>query len=250
MCLVSLGFKVTDHFSEETESLIRRAASSLTPETLHRFAATASEQPFIHLEHMISTQANNTRQTRGESEELPPSYSMIRRMVLTPTKHTFLPKEPIVQNRIIRQYEEEYFMRIVFRDEDNERVSAIQPNALDAIIKAMKKFLSVGFRILDRKYEFLGCSNSQLREHGFWFFCPNNGITAQLIRDQSGDISNERCVASYVSRFGLCFSASRDTVDVGVNPGEVEEEDDIKRNDYCFSDGIGKISPHLANQVR
>jgi RNA-dependent RNA polymerase len=252
MCLVSQGFKVTDHFSEETESLLRRAANSLTPETLHRFATTASEQPFIHLEHMISTQVKNTKQTRGESEELPPGYSMIRRMILTPTKHVFLPMEPIVQNRIIRQYEEEYFMRIVFRDEDYERVSAIQPNALDAIIEAMKNFLRAGFQILNRKYEFLGCSNSQLREHGFWFFCPNNGITAQLIRDQSGEISTERCVASYVSRFGLCFSASRDTVDVGVNPaaGEVEKEDDIERNGYCFSDGIGKISPYLAIQVR
>ncbi|XP_056022215.1 uncharacterized protein LOC125649621 [Ostrea edulis] len=250
MCLVSQGFKVTDHFNEENILLVRRSMNCLIPETLYRFAATASEQPFIHFAHMISTQVNDKKQTREEAEDLPPGYSMIRRMVLTPTKHVFFPKEPIVQNRIIRQYEEEYFVRIVFRDEDYERVSAVQPNALDSIIDAMKNILRAGFQILDRNYEFLGCSNSQLREHGFWFFCPNNGISAQLIRDRSGDISRERCVASYVSRFGLCFSASRDTVDVGVNPGEVVKEKDIERNGYCFSDGIGKISPYLANQVK
>ncbi|XP_056022216.1 uncharacterized protein LOC125649620 [Ostrea edulis] len=250
MCLVSQGFKVTDHFNEENALLVRHSVNCLTPETLYRFAATANQQPFIHLAHIISTQVNDKKQTREETEEdLPPGYSMIRRMVLTPTKHVFFPKEPIVQNRIIRHYEEEYFIRIVFRDEDYERVSAIQPNALDSVIEAMKMFLLAGFQILDRNYEFLGCSNSQLREHGFWFFCPNDGISAQLIRNQSGDISRERCVASYVSRFGLCFSASRDTVDVGVNPGEMVEEEDIERNDYCFSDGIGKISPYLANEV-
>ncbi|XP_061173523.1 uncharacterized protein LOC133182687 [Saccostrea echinata] len=248
-CLLSHGFKVTDHLDEKNMLLLRRSLQLLTPEILHRLAAFASEWPFIHLAHLISTQMSKDKPLKDEIEELPPGYSTIRRMVLTPTKHVFYPKEPIFQNRIIRQYDEEYFIRIVFRDEDYERVNAIQPAALDSVIDAMKQFLREGFRILDRHYEFLGCSNSQLREHGFWFFCPNKGITAQKIRDQSGDISTERCVASYVSRFGLCFSASRDTVVVGVNPGEVLYEDDIERNGHCFSDGIGKLSPFLAEQV-
>lgn len=216
---------------------------------LHRIAVIANERPFINFPCLIAKEVNTNKTISSENEDLPPNYSLIRRMVLTPTKHVFYPKEPIVQNRIIRQYEEEYFIRIVFRDEDYERVSAIQPNSLDAVIEAMKQFMQKGFHILDRQYEFLGCSNSQLREHGFWLFCPNNGINAQNIRDDCGDISSERCVASYVSRFGLCFSASRDTIDVGVRPGEEVFEDDIERNEYCFSDGIGKISPCLASKV-
>ncbi|XP_078314526.1 uncharacterized protein LOC144617504 isoform X2 [Crassostrea virginica] len=248
-CLCSQGYKVTDQLDEDNILLLKRSETTIVPEMLHRIAVIANERPFINFPCLIAKEVNTNKTILSENEDLPPNYSLIRRMVLTPTKHVFYPKEPIVQNRIIRQYEEEYFIRIVFRDEDYERVSAIQPNSLDAVIEAMKQFMQKGFHILDRKYEFLGCSNSQLREHGFWLFCPNNGINAQNIRDDCGDISSERCVASYVSRFGLCFSASRDTIDVGVRPGEEVFEDDIERNEYCFSDGIGKISPCLASKV-
>lgn len=248
-CLCSHGFKVTDHLNEENVSFLRRSMEKFTPDMLHRITAKTNDRPFIHFASLISKQIEKNEIIIKETDDMPPGYSMIRRMVLTPTKHVFYPKEPIVQNRIIRQYAEEYFIRIVFRDEDYEKVSAIAPNSLDSVIDAMKKFLRAGFRILTRHYEFLGCSNSQLREHGFWFFCPNDDTNAQMIRHNCGDISLERCVASYVSRFGLCFSASRDTVNVGMQDGELVLQNDIRWNDYCFSDGIGKISPCLANKV-
>lgn len=248
-CLCSHGFKVTDHLNEENVLFLRRSMEKFTPDMLHRITAKTNDRPFIHFASLISKQIEKNEIIIKETDDMPPGYSMIRRMVLTPTKHVFYPKEPIVQNRIIRQYAEEYFIRIVFRDEDYEKVSAIAPNSLDSVIDAMKQFLCAGFRILTRHYEFLGCSNSQLREHGFWFFCPNDNTNAQMIRNNCGDISRETCVASYVSRFGLCFSASRDTVDVGMQDGELVHQNDIERNNYCFSDGIGKISPCLANKV-
>uniref|UniRef100_K1QZ50 RNA-dependent RNA polymerase n=2 Tax=Magallana gigas TaxID=29159 RepID=K1QZ50_MAGGI len=248
-CLCSHGFKVTDNLNEENVSFLRRIKGKLTPDMLHRITAKTNDRPFIHFASLISKQIEKNEIIIKEADDMPPGYSNIRRIVLTPTKHVFYPKEPIVQNRIIRQYAEEYFIRIVFRDEDYEKVSAIAPNSLDSVIDAMKQFLCAGFRILTRRYEFLGCSNSQLREHGFWFFCPNDDTNAQMIRDNCGDIYLERCVASYVSRFGLCFSASRDTVDVGMQDGELVHQKDIEWNNYCFSDGIGKISPCLANKV-
>ena len=55
-----------------------------------------------------------------------------------------------------------------------------------------------------------------------------------------------------MARMGQCFSTSFDTV--GVETPEEEmytEEADVltANNDYCFSDGVGRISQDLAVEV-
>lgn len=179
--------------------------------------------------------------------ELPPHYSMVAQIVITPTKYFFLPKEPVFQNRLIRKYGEDFFIRVVLRDEDFEKVSTVQSHAVVKILERMKTFFKDGFQIKTRHYDFLGCSNSQLREHSFWFFHPHDGITSESIRNSSGELSTERCVVSYVSRFGLCFYSTRKTVD--VDQSCVEYTDDVKNGEYCFTDGIGCISTKLAKKV-
>ena len=73
-----------------------------------------------------------------------------------------------------------------------------------------------------------------------------------------GDLSEERCVATYVARMGQFFSSSKNTVTVSVEDETVQEIPDIEigyrtpsgtRSKYCFSDGIGKISHDLAAEV-
>lgn len=68
-----------------------------------------------------------------------------------------------------------------------------------------------------------------------------------LHRKTFGELSTERCVASYVSRFGLCFSSTKKTVD--VDKVCVQYTDDIQNDEYCFTDGIGRISTKLAEKV-
>ncbi len=73
-----------------------------------------------------------------------------------------------------------------------------------------------------------------------------------------GDLSEERCVASYVARMGQFFSSSKDTITVSVEDETVQNIPDIERAyrtpkksiaKYCFSDGIGTISKTLAEDV-
>ncbi|XP_069103165.1 uncharacterized protein [Argopecten irradians] len=250
-CLLSCGFKITDAITEEAMIQLEEQKSVVTAGIFHEMTSKADNCQFFEFERIFTEslhKLDSSKQT-NESDELPPHFSMTRRLVVTPTRVIPLRKEPIVKNRIIRQYDDDYFIRVIFRDEDFTRLSAAQAEGLKNITERIRRFMDAKFEIGGRTYEFLACSNSQLREHGVWFFCPNNGHTADSIRLAAGDLSQERNIATYVSRMGLCFSASRPTVEVDVDSGSVKYIDDIKSGNYCFTDGIGKISVPLAKKV-
>lgn len=52
-------------------------------------------------------------------------YFMVVRMVLIFIKFLFLFKELVFQNRIVCEYGEDYFIRVVFWDEDFEKISIV-----------------------------------------------------------------------------------------------------------------------------
>ena len=63
---------------------------------------------------------------------------------------------------------------------------------------------------------------------------------------------HNRCVGTLMARIGQCFSTSMDAVGIDVNEGTSwDMDEDIKTSDgsYCFSDGVGRISHSLAQQV-
>ncbi|XP_061186417.1 uncharacterized protein LOC133194480 [Saccostrea echinata] len=248
--LYSMGFKVIDHITQDIiHDLSQR---KVTAQVLFKMMENIAEKPFFHFLEEITAALKMTDHTckgRDNGTDVPQNYSMVRRVLLTPSKFVFMPKEPVFQNRIVRQYNEDFFVRLVYRDDNFEKIGAMQSNALNNVLMDMKRIFLNGFTIHDRHYSFLGCSNSQLREHSFWFFSSYGGITTELIRQNAGDLSKERCVASYVSRFGLCFSSSFHTLNIGENAEEVHYESDVERNGFCFTDGIGKISTKLAAKV-
>lgn len=61
-----------------------------------------------------------------------------------------------------------------------------------------------------------------------------------------GDFSEINIVAKYAARLGQCFSTTRAINSTNVVLGEIE---DIKHDNYNFSDGIGKISNFLAKMI-
>ena len=100
-----------------------------------------------------------------------------------------------------------------------------------------------GITIGDRHFEFLAFGNSQFREHGAYFFAPLPHLSAEGIRRWMGSFRDIKIIAKHASRLGQCFSTTR-----AINGTKVKivEIMDIKRNGYCFTDGVGKISKFLA----
>ncbi|CAF1034878.1 unnamed protein product [Rotaria sordida] len=117
--------------------------------------------------------------------------------------------------------------------------------------------------ICNHRYYFFGVSNSQLREHSYWFIRAISLEEAHQKRQNLGDFSEITNIGKYVARLGLWFSKS-DPSGIKLNyisdPQEfnskvqlgdmcVTEIDDIERNSYCFTDGNGLISKGLARKI-
>jgi len=63
-----------------------------------------------------------------------------------------------------------------------------------------------------------------------------------------GFFSHIQIIAKYASRIGQCFSTTRAINSIGTRLN-VRLISDIKRNGYCFSDGVSMISAFLAQMI-
>lgn len=114
------------------------------------------------------------------------------------------------------------------------------------VFTRIKRTLSNGIRLGDRHYEFLAFGNSQFREHGAYFFAPTGDLDTDYIRHWMGHFKEITVVAKHASRLGQCFSTTRAIINAKAN---IVETEDVKRNGYTFTDGVGKISSFLAELI-
>ncbi|KAM0829916.1 hypothetical protein ACQ4PT_066568 [Festuca glaucescens] len=189
----------------------------------------------------------------------------VRRLVITPTRAYCLPPQVELSNRVTRHYYEvaDRFLRVTFMDEG---MQPLNNNALNfyaapivkelmsnsfrqrtSVFERVKTFLTQGFHLCGRKYSFLAFSSNQLRDRSAWFFAEDMDTTVYGIRNWMGHFSSKN-VAKHTARMGQCFSSTYATVT--VKPHEVDDNlEEIERNGYTFSDGIGKVTPDLAMEI-
>jgi len=110
-----------------------------------------------------------------------------------------------------------------------------------------------GFEIAGRAFEFLAYSSSALREHSVWYVAPfrdpvDGYVTAETIRKSLGDFSKLlRTPSKYAARIAQAFTAT-DT-SVKIQPDQWEEQDDLGPDKLEHTDGVGTISPELADMI-
>ncbi|PKI75664.1 hypothetical protein CRG98_003924 [Punica granatum] len=188
----------------------------------------------------------------------------VGRVVITPTKAYCLPPEAELSNRVLRNYRpfENRFLRVTFMDEGLQTLNANVLNYYPApildrtstffnqkttVFRRLKSIMTNGFYLCGRKYSFLAFSSNQLRDRSAWFFAEDADVNVLKIKKWMGKF-NHNNVAKCAARMGQCFSSTYATVE--VPPSQVNPElPDIERNGYCFSDGIGMITPDLAREV-
>ncbi|XP_044182237.1 uncharacterized protein LOC114966062 isoform X2 [Acropora millepora] len=230
--------------SSKPEKVVRLALARLGS-AIERNSFCDPEQYFESL-----LEETNVAGTSGISKQLLPSEcAMIKRMVVTPTRLLFFPPEVMSKNRVLRNFDTDQFLFANVRDEDFSRLSSAA-GIIDKILQRLQTTLDNGVMAGGQRFLYLGSSNSQLRNHGCWFVRPRP--YPEEIREWMGDFSTIRCVGAFMACVGQCFSTSMDAVGIDVNEGTSWKMDkDIKTSDgsYCFSDGVGRISQSLAQQV-
>jgi RNA-dependent RNA polymerase len=189
------------------------------------------------------------RRLPSMASRIPENCFLIRSVIITPS--TMMLSTPYVEmtNRVIRRYKDhsDRFLRVRFQDDEHRgyaRINATSQKTINEILTKIHRTLNRGIVIGDRHYEFLAFGNSQLREHGAYFFAPlPSGPTASHIRAWMGRFDHERIVAKHAARIGQCFSTTRAIRNAGFPPvRKADLIDDVERNDRGFTDGVGKIS--------
>lgn len=185
-------------------------------------------------------------------------------VTVTPTSHRLEGPYPERSNRIMRLYPQNHdsFLRVNFVDE-----TALQyrfDREVDGrtfIKRRVGTILKEGISIAGRHFDFLAYSQSALKEHAVWFvrqFTDHEGniVNASTIIAGLGNFHNlahDRqliyCPARYGARISQAFTATDSSVTVEAE--EVIVADDIKDSTgrWCFTDGIGTISPDLAREI-
>lgn len=185
--------------------------------------------------------------------DIPHYCAYSRKATITPS--TIYLSSPTVEttNRVLRHYARENrdgrFLRVQFTDElfEGPINSCAEKQRNDELFTRVYRTLFNGIQIGDRHYEFLAFGNSQFRENGAYFFCPTNHLSCNDIRQWMGNFSHIPVVAKYAARLGQCFSTTRAIN--GLSKPDIVKIADVERGDYCFTDGVGKISPFLAQMI-
>ena len=248
-CLTSRGFCITDQITTDFLSFFMSdiVTNSQHLEIINAVTNYFDTSSICNLKETFLAELEKVQEQEILSKDDPekfPNLTKMRRLILTPTTLKGLPEELTVENRVIRQFSADWFVRVTIRDEDFHMLTTSTAR-LHGPVREVIKFLTDGIRIGGRHYKFLGCSNSQLREHGLWMYATDGKDTVKTIREWMGDLSHERCVGAYVARLGQCFTSTKKTVEVE----NCERIEDVKMNNYVFTDGIGKISQSLAEKV-
>ena len=186
--------------------------------------------------------------------KLPDNCIKIHHATVTATTIYFNTPSVEITNRVIRQYKQhaDRFLRVRFEDDDYRGSTRLYPsvnNKMTNIFTRVRRTLKHGILIGDRHYQFLAWGNSQLREHGTYFFADLPGvITGNDIRAKMGEFSKEKIVAKCAARMGQCFSTTRPLTCRIPRVHESVCIPDIKTPDgrYTFTDGVGKMSDMVA----
>ncbi|GAA5979086.1 hypothetical protein JCM5350_007061 [Sporobolomyces pararoseus] len=182
------------------------------------------------------------------------SSNLSRTVTLTPT--SFILGGPNLEssNSIVRKYgRPENFLRVAIRNEDGTLLERSSSSIVDS---RFKRLFIEGFELAGRKWEFLAWSASALKNQACFFVSPfevdGKIYTPAVIHEEIGDFKGDptaRIPAKYFARISQAFTSSRPSI--ALRPDQIIQLPDlVSETGSLFSDGVGTISPSLAEDVK
>ncbi|CAI6011244.1 unnamed protein product [Closterium sp. NIES-65] len=194
---------------------------------------------------------------------LPENHVLVFRLLITPLAAQCCLPSVELANRVISHYRPHAhrFLRVTFMEEGERQLASFalvggayraeeaQHSARTDVYHRILKLVNQGFELCDRRYRFLASSASQLREKSAWFLAEDarHGLTVAAVQAWMGTFTAIRNVAKCAARMGQCFS-SRFT-SLPLPRAQVRNLPDVTRHGYCFTDGIGAVTPEAARAL-
>jgi hypothetical protein len=129
---------------------------------------------------------------------------------LTPTRLLIMPKEKTKGHRAMRHS--------LFRGIDDFCLVYIKPdppnvylNDNNHLVEYFQEIFENGIGLSGYTYHLFGSSNSQLKEHSFWFIKASSLNDIHRKRQALGQLDQIRNAGTYVARLGLWFSKTDPT---------------------------------------
>ncbi|CAF1170949.1 unnamed protein product [Adineta steineri] len=271
--LMSLGFLFQDKWAQLTDQELnwnkwnideRYTLCCYVVEQLcndHGYDLRRTEKDYNETRKRIDSNMDEQAVLVGNKQRLKVAFC-----TLAPLNIIFHPLEVTTGSRALRNPQfggPERFLLVHFRDEDNRRLHV----SSSSIKHRLKNAMLNGIELLNRTFKYMGASTGQMKEMCFWFIdLPPNLKTMKDAHDLLGNFDKIKNISTYIARVGQYFSttwpigitlvkvANKSNIRSNDTAYYVYEENDIKRNDakgieYCFTDGIGKISWGLAGRV-
>ncbi|OUC48340.1 RNA-dependent RNA polymerase [Trichinella nativa] len=253
----SIVYQLTNHFFDEVSRCLTENPRSIEVAFIQLLCIIDNNSQLIvnvrqRFRQVYDKQCSLTDNDYSIELDLAAPYVSVRKVVITPTRVLLSVPDKMMSNRILRQFGSDLALRVIFRDEAGTRILASK-FSLTSLKQIVTKVMTTGLTIGPRLYQFLGWSNSQLRDHGCYFYASTEEVNVEEIRRWMGDFSSIRSVPKLMSRMGQCFTQAFaiTAIPFSADSKEVLIETDIQSSDskFCFSDGIGRMSTKLAEEV-
>ena len=223
--------------------------------------------------------------TAYESKGFEYNSNKTKSITVTPSKIIYNITKCITTNHFQRRLIDynDNIIKISIVDEDNNNFSYYDINKSPKLVQFIKKLFKDGITLGFYKYDYIGSSNSQLKNLGGWMInlegirlyknpkeinqdnineindIPNNNLiidesqvcyssnqlykNCEEIINKFGDFSKEINIFKNTARKGMIFSDTKYVIDVDIH--NVTPLKDEKIGQYIITDGIGKISEDL-----
>lgn len=234
--------------------------------TLQSQLEAAWSDPVAHL--FSEVEANFVFKPAEPSAAMEPSAPFqCLHVTITPTTMILEGPFPERSNRVMRTYcrNQECFIRVSFQDENRLQFRFDRDvDGRSFINRRVRGVLRDGIIIAGEHFRFLAYSQSALKEHTVWFVKPflhrdeqdiESFVDATTIIQNLGNFHVSfdpeliRCPARYAARISQAFTATDASISVGVEQLQVEADTKALAGNYCFTDGVGTVSPDLAKDI-
>ncbi len=235
-------------FNLTLEKILDKYQNSLEEKTLLQFEKDLSVLfKSVYKQYIIKGSQDIINPTKN-------SFLMpVQRCTITPTYILFAPYALAQGNRILRDFISTPILSMLCSYKMDDYKEGRWNNQI--LIEYIKYIMAIGFNLGEKKYRFFNFSQSQFRNKACWLLTEPE----QILR-RTGNYNKIKNIAKFGARVSQNLTTTIKTIeipskhilnidDVKIDGKIIMKDNTEKKIKYIFSDGVGKISYDLAEQI-